>query len=178
LDLDQQQLGELKGAIAALEAVTPYPAPLRQGIELLDGSWLLRYSDAGEITSIATRTKFGLRLAGIYQTIDVAGRSFENRAYVQNRWVGLVGAVAVTARFEPATTPRSVVNRRINVFFEQTSLSITQVLGLKTPLLNPLKVIPITPPEDKMPCLDLVYLDETLRLGRGGEGSIFVLTKV
>lgn len=177
LDLETQELEDLNAAIAALEAVTPYPEPLRQGIQLLNANWLLRYSDAREITSLSSRTQFGLQLGAVYQNINVDALSFENRAYVQHQWSCIAGSVAVTARFEPAPQPGAAQNRRINVFFEKRSLSISKLLGLKTPFLDPFKVILVTPPKDRTPCLDITYLDEDLRIGRGGDGSLFVLTK-
>lgn len=177
LDLEPQELEDLDVAIAALEAVTPYPEPLRKGIELLSTNWLLRYSDAREITSLSSKPRFGLRLGAVYQNIDVDSLSFENRAFVQHRWGLVAGSVAVTARFEPAVKPRAVRKRRINVFFEERSLSIRKFLGLPTPFLDPFKVIPTTPPEGRTPSLDITYLDQDVRIGRGGDGSLFVLTK-
>ena len=177
LDLETQELEDLNAAIAALEAVTPYPEPLHQGIQLLNVNWLLRYSDAREIKSLSSRTQFGLQLGAVYQNINVDALSFENRAYVQHQWSCIAGSVAVAAQFEPAPQAGEAPNRRINVFFEKRSLSISKMLGLKTPFLDPFKVIPVTPPKDRTPCLDITYLDQDLRIGRGGDGSLFVLTK-
>jgi PAP_fibrillin len=178
LDLTPQERDSINAAIAALEAVTPYPEPLRKGIKLLNANWLLRYSDAREITTLSARPRLGLQLEKVYQTINVDDLSFENRAFVKHRWGLISGAVAITARFEPAAQPRALRTRRINVFFEERSLCICTLLGLRTPFLDPFKVIPATPPEDRIPCLDITYLDKDLRIGRGGEGSLFVLTKL
>ncbi len=177
LDLNTKELGTLTAAIMALESVNPYPAPLQKGIHLLNAIWLLRYSDAREITTLSTRIRLGFQLEKVYQTINVDSLSFENRAFVKHQWSLVAGAVSITARFEPALQPSELQNRRINVYFEERSLCIRKLLGMSTPFLDPFKVIPATPPLDRIPSLDITYLDQDLRIGRGGDGSLFVLTK-
>ncbi|MEL7421097.1 MAG: PAP/fibrillin family protein, partial [Cyanobacteria bacterium J06555_3] len=51
-------------------------------------------------------------------------------------------------------------------------------LGLKTKLLDPVKVVEAGNPEGRIPSLDITYVDETMRIGRGGDGSLFILTRV
>lgn len=32
-------------------------------------------------------------------------------------------------------------------------------------------------PQGRIPSLTITYIDETMRIGRGGDGSLFILTK-
>jgi hypothetical protein len=54
---------------------------------------------------------------------------------------------------------------------------VQRLLGIKTPNLDPAKVVPAKAPEGRVPFLEITYIDEDLRIGRGGEGSLFVLSK-
>jgi len=177
LDLTEEERADLETLIANLEALTPYPAPLRQGTELLNGTWVLDYSDAQEIARLAT-LPLGLRTGKICQIIDVETSSFENRAEVRHRWGLLSGYVRVTAVFEPTPDPsRKVRNRRINVDFQTRFFAIQKLLGIPTPFFDPIRTVQVENPPDRIPSLEITYLDETLRIGRGGEGSLFLLTK-
>lgn len=85
------------------------------------------------------------------------------------------GSVKVTATFEPAPEDST---KRINVQFEKRYLSIETIIGIPTPKLNPFKVVPANNPQGRIPSLEVTYLDETLRIGRGGDGSLFILKQV
>lgn len=110
--------------------------------------------------------------------IDVANKLFFNLAKVKHS-LGLVsGYVKVTASFEPAKEDlKPLANKRINVYFDKRYLSIEKIVGINTPKLNPFKVVPANNTTSRTATLDITYLDETLRIGRGGDGSLFILSK-
>jgi len=85
----------------------------------------------------------------------------------------------VTARFTIAKPDGAVLpDKRINVEFLERIISIQKLMGIATPKLDPAKVVPARSPEGRVPFLEITYIDEDLRIGRGGEGSLFVLSKV
>ncbi|MFM1843185.1 MAG: hypothetical protein RLZZ490_1927, partial [Cyanobacteriota bacterium] len=42
---------------------------------------------------------------------------------------------------------------------------------------DPAKVVAAKGPEGRVPFLEITYIDDDLRIGRGGEGSLFVLSR-
>jgi hypothetical protein len=74
-------------------------------------------------------------------------------------------------------TEDKLPDRKINVDFKQRFLSITKVLGIKTKFLEPFRVVQAQNPQGRIPSLNITYIDETMRIGRGGDGSLFILTK-
>jgi PAP_fibrillin len=177
LQLDKTLVEEIEQLTAELESVNPNPNPLVNAIFLLEGAWQLQYSTAREIRSLVS-LPLGLKLGRVYQIIDVANKLFFNLAKVKHP-LGLVsGYVKVTASFEPAKEDSEpLLNKRINVYFDKRYLSIEKILGINTPQLNPFKVVPANNPNGRTATLDITYLDETLRIGRGGDGSLFILSK-
>ncbi len=177
LEIPEQKVQHLATLTVALEKLNPFPRPILYSANLLDGSWLLQYSTAREIRSLK-RLPLGLQVAGIYQIIDVNSGSFENKAWVQHSSGLLSGYVRVTATFEPALQGNDQLpSQRINVDFKQRFLGINQILGLKTKFLDPVKVVEARNPQGRIPSLDVTYIDQTMRIGRGGDGSLFILTK-
>ena len=174
LKLNKTLVEEIEQVVKELEAANPNPQPLLYATSLLNGTWLLQYSTAREIRNLAS-LPLGLKIGKVYQEIDVANKSFFNLAFVQHPLGLISGNVKVTATFEPA---KEETNKRINVKFDKRYLSIEKVLGIQTPKLNPFKVVQAGNPQGRIPSLDVTYLDETLRIGRGGDGSLFVLKRV
>ena len=174
LKLNKNLVEEIEQLVKELEAANPNPQPLLYATSLLNGNWLLQYSTAREIRNLAS-LPLGLKLGKVYQEIDVASKSFFNLAFVKHPLGLISGNVKVTATFEPA---KEETNKRINVKFDQRYLSIEKIIGLQTPKLNPFKVVQAGNPQGRIPCLDVTYLDETLRIGRGGDGGLFVLKRV
>lgn len=174
LTLNETLVEEIEQLTREVEEVNPNPQPLVYATSLLNGSWLLQYSTAREIRSLSS-LPLGLKIGKVYQEIDVANKSFFNLAFVKYP-LGLVsGNVKVTATFEPA---KEETNKRINVQFDKRYLSIEKILGIQTPKLNPFKVVQANNPQDRIPSLDVTYLDDTMRIGRGGDGSLFILKRV
>ena len=177
LKLDKTLAEEIEQLTAELESLNPNPSPLLNATALLNGAWQLQYSTAREIRSLDS-LPWGLKLGKVYQVIDVANKSFFNLANVKHP-LGLVsGYVKVTASFEPAKEDESPpAHKRINVNFEKRYLAIEKIVGINTPKLNPFKVVPGRNPQGRIPSLDITYLDETFRIGRGGDGGLFILSK-
>ncbi|MBN3946310.1 MAG: fimbrial protein [Nostoc sp. NMS7] len=177
LQLDKTLAEEIEQLTTELESVNPNLYPLLYATSLLEGAWQLQYSTAREIRSLVS-LPLGLKLGKVYQVIDVANKLFFNLAKVKHS-LGLVsGYVKVTASFEPAKEDLApLLHKRINVYFDKRYLSIEKILGINTPQLNPFKVVPANNPTGRTATLDITYLDETLRIGRGGDGSLFILSK-
>ncbi len=176
LQINPQQIEEIATLTKALEELNLYSRPLLYGVNLLDGAWLLQYSTAREIRSLK-RLPLGFLVGKIYQIIDVKTASFENKAWVQHSSGLLSGYVRVTAKFEPALEADQLPDRKINVDFQQRFIGINKILGIKTKLLDPVKVVKARNPQGRIPSLTITYIDETMRIGRGGDGSLFILTK-
>lgn len=174
LKLNKTLVEEIEQLTTELEEVNPNPQPLLYATSLLNGNWQLQYSTAREIRSLSS-LPLGLKIGTVYQEIDVANKSFFNLAFVKHPLGLISGSVKVTATFEPA---EEETNKRINVKFDKRYLSIEKIIAIQTPKLNPFKVVEANNPQDRIPYLDVTYLDETLRIGRGGGGSLFILKRV
>ena len=178
LEISQQDARDIEALASSLENLSSFPNPLTYASQLLDGAWLLEYSTAREIRSLRN-LPLGFSVGKIYQVIDAETASFENKAWVKHKSGLLSGYVRVTATFEPAVEKSAELSKRtINVDFQQRFVAITKILGLKTKLLDPIKVVEAKNPPGRTPSLDISYVDDTMRIGRGGDGSLFILTRV
>jgi hypothetical protein len=90
------------------------------------------------------------------------------------------GIVSVAASFE------AVSERRVNVKFERYILGLQRFLGYNSPkqfieaVESGKKFLPLDfsiENREQKGWLDITYLDEDLRIGRGNEGSVFILAK-
>ncbi|NBD16808.1 MAG: fimbrial protein [Cyanobacteria bacterium] len=177
LEIQPQSVSAIAAITKELETLNPFPQPLLSAKNLLNGAWLLQYSTAREIRSLK-RLPLGFQVGQIYQTIDVNEATFENRAWVQHRLGGLSGYVRVTATFEPAKdAEEQLSDQRINVDFQQRFLGIQRILGIQTNWLDPMRVVEAKNPVGRIPSLKITYIDETMRIGRGGDESLFILTR-
>ena len=78
-----------------------------------------------------------------------------------------------------AGTLDAAAGHRVNVRFERVMFSLRRLLVLPLGALVRKVATPKGPAEKAgvTPCIDITYLDETLRVSRGGDGSLFVLER-
>jgi len=163
-------------AIAQLEDENPTPRPTASP-QLLEGNWRLLYTTSRELLGIDRIPLF--QLGEIYQCIRTENQAVYNIAEIVGLpW--LEGLVCVTAQFEV------VSERRLTVKFQRSIIGLQRLLGYQSPnqmiekLAEGQKFLPIDfkiENREQEGWIDLTYLDETLRINRGNEGSVFVLTK-
>ncbi len=166
---------DLHTMIAELEAQTTTPNPLDS--PLLMGDWRLLYTTSQGILGL---DRIPLTdLGEVYQAIR--GDRVYNIAETKSL-VGIEGIVAVAARYEVCSTTR------VQVKFERSILGLRSVMGYRsaTEFIDQLEAkvkfwaidVPIPAREGSGGgWLEVTYLDETLRISRGNQGSIFVLVK-
>ncbi|WP_088890565.1 PAP/fibrillin family protein [Leptolyngbya ohadii] len=172
----------IQAAIVRLEERNPTPEPL-QATELLDGNWRLLYTTSQELLRIDLLPLF--KLGQIYQYVRTATAQIYNIAEISGVPY-LEGFVSVAARFEPFPD-ESLSQRRVKVNFERSILGLQRLVNYQSPEAFIEQIdsgkkftaidFPITQREQKG-WLEITYLDEDLRIGRGNEGNVFVLTKV
>ena len=164
-------------AIARLEERNPTPRPIEAG-ELLDGNWRLLYTTSSGLLNIDQLPL--LKLGQIYQCIRVETYCVYNIAEVYGLPY-LEGLVSVAARFEP------VSERRVQVKFERSIFGLQRLIGYQSPKYfiqqietgKKFAAIDIgLNSREQQGWLDITYLDDDFRIGRGNEGSVFVLSKV
>ncbi len=167
---------KILSAIEQLEDHNPTPKPL-EAKSLLDGDWRLLYTTSRGILGLDKIPL--LQLGQIYQCI----RTQENRLYNLAEIIGIPffdGLITVSATFEP------VSERRVHVKFERSIAGLQSLLGYQSPaqFLQKLdegqKFFPLDislENRESQGWLEITYLDEDLRIGRGNQGSVFVLSK-
>ena len=163
-------------AIANLEDINPTPRPV-EALDLLNGNWRLLYTSSRALLNIDRIPLY--KLGQIYQCIRVETNSVYNIAEIFGLPF-LESLVSVAAKFEP------VSSRRVNVKFERFIIGLQRLIGYDDPdnfiqqiefgkkftaIDFPLKS------SEQQGWLDITYIDSNLRIGRGNEGSVFVLTK-
>lgn len=163
-------------AVSRLEDRNPTPRPL-EATDLLEGNWRLLYTTSKGLLNLG---RFPLLPLGqIYQCVRTATATIYNIAEV-SELPYLEGLVSVAARFEP------VSERRVSVRFERSIAGLRRLIGYQSPSefiqqIESGKKFPAIDfrieNRDQQGWLDITYLDNDLRIGRGNEGSVFVLTK-
>ncbi|OKH20091.1 fibrillin [Hydrococcus rivularis NIES-593] len=163
-------------AIEQLEDRNPTPKPV-EAKNLLEGDWRLLYTTSRGILGL-NRIPV-LQLGQVYQCIRTEQAKLYNIAEI----IGVPffeGIVSVAARFEP------VSDRRVNVKFERSILGLQRLIGYISPdrLIQEIelgkKFLPLDfsiESREQQGWLEITYLDEDLRVGRGNEGNVFVLAK-
>ena len=163
-------------AVTQLEERNPTPRPL-EAIDKLNGNWRLLFTTSQGLLKI---DQFPLvKLGQIYQYIQASSSSIYNVAETSGLPY-LEGIVSVAAKFVPLS------DRRVKVNFERSIIGLQRLVGYRSvdhfiqqiEAGEKFKAIDfsITNREQKG-WLDVTYLDDDLRIGRGNEGSVFVLTK-
>ncbi|MBD1866708.1 PAP/fibrillin family protein [Cyanobacteria bacterium FACHB-471] len=162
--------------IAQVEDQNPNPRSL-QVPNKLDGNWRLLYTTSQDLLRIDQLPLF--KLGQIYQYVRAREAKIYNIAEVYGVPY-LEGLVSVAARFE------AVSDRRVQVKFERSILGLQRLIDYQSPVhfIEAIEAgqkfaaidFNITN-RDQQGWLDITYLDDDLRIGRGNEGSVFVLTK-
>jgi PAP_fibrillin len=172
----EEQKQAILAAIANLEDFNPTPRPV-EASNLLDGNWRLLYTTSKALLNL-DRLPF-CKLGQIYQCIRVETTSVYNIAEIYGLPY-LEGLVSVAAKFEP------VSGRRVQVKFERSIIGLQRLIEYNSPVTFIQQIeegrkfpgIDVGINSDKQQgWLDITYIDNDLRIGRGNEGSVFVLTK-
>jgi hypothetical protein len=167
---------KILSAIQQLEDNNPSPKPLDRR-ELLEGNWRLLYTSSKDLLGFDRLPL--LKLGQIYQCVRLAEAKIYNIAEILGLPL-MEGLVSVVASFEP------VSDRRINVNFQRSIVGLQRFFGYQTPsnYIQQIESGKKFPPfdfgidnRDRKAWLDITYLDEDMRIGRGNEGNVFVLSK-
>jgi hypothetical protein len=172
-DRDQQAI---KTAIELTEATNPTSQPCNAPT-LLNGDWRLIYTTSGSLLNLG-RIPLS-QLGNIYQCIRTDTSSVYNIAEV-NSLPYLSSLVSVVAKFAPLSDSRVQVNFVRSIAglqkmldYQSPSAWIDRLdSGSKMPAID----FPINSPNADS-WLDTTYLDDTMRISRGNQGSVFVLVK-
>lgn len=168
----------IDAAAVRLEERNPTPEPLTDA--RLEGDWRLLYTTSRELLNI---DRLPLASLGpIYQCLRLKDNRIYNIAEVSGPPF-LAGLVVVAARLEP------VSNRRVDVRFERGVFGLQRLLAYQSPsqLIPVLEAVPhlsllqgidFTINADRQSgWLEITYLDDDLRIGRGNQGNLFILGK-
>jgi PAP_fibrillin len=170
----------IQSAIAHLEDRNPTALPL-EATELLDGNWRLLYTTSQDLLGLGRFP--AVQLGQIYQCIRTQTGQIYNIAELTSLPF-LESVVSVSAQFTP------ISEKRVEVRFERSVLGLQRLLPYESPdqlisLLNStnkpkaidFQINTQSGTQRRAGWLDVTYLDQDLRIGRGNEGSLFVLTK-
>ncbi|MEH2163953.1 MAG: PAP/fibrillin family protein [Nostoc sp.] len=172
----EAQKQAILAAIANLEDFNPTPRPVEAG-NLLDGNWRLLYTTSKALLNLDRLPL--CKLGQIYQCIRVETTSVYNIAEIYGLPY-LEGLVSVAAKFEP------VSGRRVQVKFERSIIGLQRLIEYNSPVTfiqqieegRKFPAIDFPIKSDKQQgWLDITYIDNDLRIGRGNEGSVFILSK-
>ena len=184
---DKQAIASI---VAQVEDRNPTPDPL-SATDLLEGDWRLLYTTSQELLGI-DRVPLA-QLGDIYQCVRTERSRIYNIAEVKGLPY-LESLVSVVASFSPAAdtadeASAGQLKRRVNVKFNRAVLGLQRSLGYQSPTqyiqqleqtekMSWFKGIDFAiNAERQQGWLEITYLDEDLRIGRGNQGSLFVLTK-
>jgi hypothetical protein len=172
----EAQKQAILAAIANLEDFNPTPRPVEAG-NLLDGNWRLLYTTSKALLNLDRLPL--CKLGQIYQCIRVETTSVYNIAEIYGLPY-LEGLVSIAAKFEP------VSGRRVQVKFERSIIGLQRLIEYNSPVtfiqqIEAGRKFPAIDfainADNQQGWLDITYIDSDLRIGRGNEGSVFVLTK-
>lgn len=167
-------------AVEKLEDQNPHVNPFNN-LSLVNGDWRLLYTTSRSILGLNNLPLF--ELSEIYQCI----RTNTNKVYNLAQIKGLPfldGLVSVSASLEIVSA------KRINVKFERSIIGLQKLLGYISPkdfikkiegekyffpLDFNLKILNNNNPPG---WLEITYIDDNLRIGRGNEGNVFILERL
>jgi PAP_fibrillin len=173
---NEQDRLSIQSAIAHLEDRNPTPLPL-EATDLLEGNWRLLYTTSQDLLGLGRFP--AVQLGQIYQCIRTRTAQIYNIAELTSLPF-LESVVSVSAQFTP------ISEKRVEVQFKRSVLGLQrwvpyespdQLIDLLSSAIKPKAVDFKINTQKKPGWLDVTYLDQDLRIGRGNEGSLFVLTK-
>ena len=190
------------------ESSTKYTRNNAQKIQQLNGQWKLLYSNAPEITSLASnKLPLGFTLGKTYQPISINDSThgyFENSCEIIQRQQPFNHLAKLRTRvignLSLPSTPNTrnavgVVDKysnRVVLEFQLITFELIELFGYSSrnrksrvdgndndDVLFRKSVIPqVDPVKVKAPpANDITYLDNMVRIVRGGEGSLFIFQK-
>ncbi len=163
-------------AIATLEEYNPTAFPTSAS-NLLDGNWRLIYTTSKSLLNIERIPL--CKLGQIYQCIRVNTNRIYNLAEIYGLPY-LEGLVGVVAQYQ------AIDHRRVEVKFERSIIGLQRLINYNSPdyfiqrIETGQKLTAIDfgiNTNEQQGWLDITYIDNDLRISRGNEGSVFVLTK-
>lgn len=176
LQVNPDQVKAIFAAVVRLEEQNPHPQP-NQCPELLTGDWRLLFTTSQGLLGFERVPT--VKLGQIYQCIRAEQGTIYNVAEFASLGV-FQGLVSVCARFEIVSPVRVKVN------FERAIAGLQPLLGYE----NVQQFIAVLDSGRRLAGLDLkigdreqrgwletTYLDQDLRIGRGNEGSLFILQR-
>lgn len=190
---DRQRIASI---IAHVEDLNPTPDPIARA-DLLAGNWRLLYTTSQELLKINQVPL--VRLGEIYQCVRPETSCIYNIAEIKSLPY-VEGLVSVVASFQSVAADdferdgqnmadAVAIARRVNVRFNRAVFGLQRTLGYRsvsqyveklesTKKINPLQGLDFPIDSNRQAgWLDITYLDEDLRIGRGNQGSVFILTK-
>ncbi len=176
LEVPPDQAMAIEAAVAALEPENPTPAPTAAAA-LLEANWRLRYTTNLELLGIDRAPLIGLDR--VYQTLRPTTGQVVNIAEIRTL-PGLESLVSVRARAEVESPTR------FRVEFERFVAGPQRWLGYHGPedwveqVARPDRFWGLDFPigvGSRVGWIEITYLDADLRVNRGNEGSLFVLTR-
>jgi len=182
----QSQLGKnisdndkvkILSAVEQLEDQNPNPQPLNNP-PLLQGNWRLLYTSSKSLLGL-NNIPF-LEVDRIFQCISINPQKVYNIAEIKG--LPFLDSVIVAI-----ATWEQVDQKRISVKFNRTIIGLKNLLNYQSPqqfitkIQNNQKFYPfdisLNLNTDNNGWLETTYLDQDLRISRGNQGSIFILSK-
>ncbi len=175
LTTSQSEQREIEIAIAQIEAQNPTSKPL-ESTDLM-GDWRLIYTTSQGILGLDRIP--GTDLGEVYQCLR--GDRLYNVAETKSPF-GILGVVAVSATYEAVSTTRVQVKFRRSILGLQRAMGYSSVADFVQRLENGSRFLAVDLPIPQretsgLGWLEVTYLDDRVRVGRGNEGSVFVLVK-
>eukprot|EP00286_Rhodomonas_abbreviata_P004524 CAMPEP_0181334664 /NCGR_PEP_ID=MMETSP1101-20121128/26392_1 /TAXON_ID=46948 /ORGANISM="Rhodomonas abbreviata, Strain Caron Lab Isolate" /LENGTH=355 /DNA_ID=CAMNT_0023444679 /DNA_START=12 /DNA_END=1075 /DNA_ORIENTATION=+ len=149
---------------------------------LLSGSWRLLYTNAREIRNLASGLPLGFVLGKVYQPVDTTNGFFENQGEIEHV-LGLAKAsncvigdvrIAKLGTLNAAGTVNTAGNR-IDVDFRRITFALDELLGRPASLRK--VIVTKKDPQALQPANDITYLEQGMRVTRGGDGSLFIFRR-
>ena len=149
----------------------------------LNGTWRLIYSNAREITNLASGLPLGFALGPTYQPVDRSSGYFENQGNVLHA-LGIARA-STTVIGDVREAQLGTVNaagstssdgNRIDVDFRRITFELNELFGRKVSGVRKI-VVPKQAVDAAQPANDVLFLDSMVRVTRGGDDGIFIFRR-